>query len=276
VAAGVLDTAGVLLAAPVTLSGPGVDAYASDLVRRGDGFLAAWYQRESGLLSIVVRELDATGDPVSEAVVHVSVSGSHRYAPKVAVVDGSTVMGWVEQSAAGRGLRRGLLGAGLSLDTAAGSWVAPESSFATDIAVGALGDSLVVAWRQPLPGDDDDLYGVSLVPHDPAGAGVGEPLVLVSGASTGVPPEVAPVMRLRGIPNPFHGRVVIQGVPGLGPGEVLDIYDVRGRWMASLPVNGQGLAHWDGNGVQGLPAPAGMYFVRGRRFASAGRLLRLP
>ena len=72
------------------------------------------------------------------------------------------------------------------------------------------------------------------------------------------------------MPNPFHGSTRFAfTVPDASGAEVeMSVFDVAGRRMASIargrfPV-GTHVVQWDGRGLDGSRARAGMYFLRGR------------
>jgi hypothetical protein len=78
--------------------------------------------------------------------------------------------------------------------------------------------------------------------------------------------DLAPVA----MPNPFHGSTRFAfSVPDAAGAEVdMAVFDVAGRRVASLARGrfdaGAHIVQWDGRGLDGSRARAGMYFVRGR------------
>src|SRR5262249_5396400 len=74
------------------------------------------------------------------------------------------------------------------------------------------------------------------------------------------PGRSGPDLELIG-PSPATGivrlRVSVTPMP-----RAISIYDVCGRLWARVPVNGEGVAVWDGKNEAGRVAPAGLYFAR--------------
>ncbi len=72
------------------------------------------------------------------------------------------------------------------------------------------------------------------------------------------------------MPNPFHGAMRLTFSVSEATGSEVDVsvFDVAGRRMATLARGhfdpGSHVVQWDGRGVDGARARAGMYFVRGR------------
>lgn len=85
-------------------------------------------------------------------------------------------------------------------------------------------------------------------------------------AALGPDADLAPIAS----PNPFRGSARLSFVvPDAEGAEVeLGMFDVAGRRVASLARGrfgpGSHVVQWDGRGVDGVRARAGMYFVRGR------------
>jgi hypothetical protein len=72
------------------------------------------------------------------------------------------------------------------------------------------------------------------------------------------------------MPNPFRGAATLSfSIPDAAGANVeMSVFDVAGRRMATLARGWYGagphVLQWDGRGVDGARARAGMYFVRGR------------
>jgi hypothetical protein len=72
-----------------------------------------------------------------------------------------------------------------------------------------------------------------------------------------------PVVLGRGTPNPFRAATSIPLVGAGRSGLLIDILDVNGRRLRSLPVAaGAGSVVWDGRDASGRDVPAGIYFYR--------------
>jgi len=96
---------------------------------------------------------------------------------------------------------------------------------------------------------------------------------------TPVAPVAAPVVpasaSLAAAPNPFrHGTVLRLGRPAARPTAV-DVVDVAGRRVRTLPVPASGRVAWDGTDANGAPVPAGVYFAHRRDTDQALRVVRL-
>ncbi len=101
----------------------------------------------------------------------------------------------------------------------------------------------------------------------------------VSGVSV---PEQGGIAGLRGRawPNPFHAdtRLTMAASSGASVPAELEVYDVTGRRIRSLPLRREGewlAAHWDGLDSSGRPVPAGLYFYRGTGGTTQGKVLKL-
>jgi hypothetical protein len=87
--------------------------------------------------------------------------------------------------------------------------------------------------------------------------------------SPGFPPSARKRSPELGVsPNPFSSRACFALPDLLGSRATLDVSDVAGRHVRSLPI--AETVSWDGTDEVGWPVPAGVYFVR---LASRGRLL---
>ena len=82
--------------------------------------------------------------------------------------------------------------------------------------------------------------------------------------------EIGQPMAAIAMPNPFHGTTRFAfTVPDASGSEVeMSVFDVAGRRMATLARGrfpaGSHVVQWDGRGLDGSRARAGMYFLRGR------------
>lgn len=102
----------------------------------------------------------------------------------------------------------------------------------------------------------------------PAGGDGEDSSVLAALGSEATDPDVslAPVA----MPNPFHGstRFAFTIAEASGSEVEMSVFDVAGRRMATLARGrfdaGTHVVQWDGRGLDGSRARAGMYFVRGR------------
>jgi hypothetical protein len=76
---------------------------------------------------------------------------------------------------------------------------------------------------------------------------------------------------IRATPNPFRGEIALAGRPHATAG----IFDLAGRRVRGLVLDGSGHARWDGRRDDGRPTGAGLYFLRPPG-APAVRIVRLP
>jgi hypothetical protein len=93
----------------------------------------------------------------------------------------------------------------------------------------------------------------------------------------GVADAPAPVRILAATPNPFTGSVRLSfAAPGSGPCSAV-VFAPSGRIVRTLRADGARVLIWDGRDERGVPAPAGLYFVRVAQGASiaTGRVVRL-
>ena len=65
------------------------------------------------------------------------------------------------------------------------------------------------------------------------------------------------------IPNPFNATTEIQISGDIASGHVLDIYDMEGRVIRAIPINGNSVI-WDGKNLNGQNVNTGTYFGRVR------------
>jgi len=67
---------------------------------------------------------------------------------------------------------------------------------------------------------------------------------------------------LSNYPNPFNGRTVIKFSGKMGIDRAVEIYDIAGRLVNSVFLNGENSAVWDGTDRSGRNVSAGVYFAR--------------
>ena len=111
-----------------------------------------------------------------------------------------------------------------------------------------------------------ELAGSSLYPdlhYIPAQGGTGE----VSTVEDDLPAD-ARVLKLRASPNPFNPRVSLKFELAARTEILVEVFDVRGRKVASLgsKIREAGVhdLSWDGTSRTGRPLPSGVYFARVR------------
>ena len=63
-------------------------------------------------------------------------------------------------------------------------------------------------------------------------------------------------------PNPFNGSTIIEASGDLLENQVLNIYDIAGRLVSNLPLDGRGRVVWDGTDRNGAEVAAGVYFAK--------------
>lgn len=63
-------------------------------------------------------------------------------------------------------------------------------------------------------------------------------------------------------PNPFNGSTIIEVSGDLQESQILNIYDIAGRLVCDLPLDGRGRVVWDGTDRNGADVAAGIYFAR--------------
>jgi len=120
----------------------------------------------------------------------------------------------------------------------------------------AIGHGVGLVTDCPTPEDAEDPEDASVL------AALGEDAEDAPAAGT-APAPVA-------MPNPFHGSMRLAFAVGDASGADVDVsvFDVAGRRMATLARGrfgaGAHVVQWDGRGLDGSRARAGMYFVRGR------------
>ncbi len=77
-------------------------------------------------------------------------------------------------------------------------------------------------------------------------------------------------------PNPFNGSTIIEVSGDLQESQVLNIYDIAGRLVSDLPLDGQNRVVWDGTDRNGVEVAAGIYFARVSNNGSAvGKMIFL-
>jgi len=72
-------------------------------------------------------------------------------------------------------------------------------------------------------------------------------------------------------PNPFNGGTVISLARTVDPDEEIEIFDITGRLVRSLPIGGSKLVNWDGTDRNGHDVAAGVYFAKLSRTESTPR-----
>jgi aminopeptidase N len=137
------------------------------------------------------------------------------------------------------------------------------------------GDTVVTGWVE----NDYELLSFAL-PDEPLAVEL-DPFnkildTHVQGAVTGIAEVTPPPARLRAWPNPFHGKVRIQGAGAAGVLTEVEIFDVQGRRVRSLRGSGVSGLAWDGRDDGGRRLPPGAYFVRRRDTGEATRVVLLP
>ncbi|UCC80404.1 MAG: S8 family peptidase [Candidatus Zixiibacteriota bacterium] len=63
-------------------------------------------------------------------------------------------------------------------------------------------------------------------------------------------------------PNPFNGSTIIEFSGFVKEGQSLEIYDIAGRLVKSIPLSGGNSVVWDGTDRSGNDVSAGIYFAR--------------
>jgi hypothetical protein len=231
-----LDPGGEPVGAPRALSGPVPGGPDPDAAAMGPGFLVVW--RDDG--NLVGRYTDPTGNPLASGSFAVVTSSDFDYLPRLAAAATGAHLAWMEISAAGRGLRRAWLDGAGTAHPAGGLPVTDPADYVADPALAAGTVGAILAWRLPTPDDADDLYAEAVADGDTTSI---PPPVLLS-VSTGnqsatVFGESKLQPQLHVDRNPF-GRAARLTAPGVEPGEVLEILDVRGRRVCVLRSGGGG------------------------------------
>jgi hypothetical protein len=81
--------------------------------------------------------------------------------------------------------------------------------------------------------------------------------------------QLAPA--IRATPNPFRAEIALSG----SPHRLVEIFDLAGRRVRGLELDGSGHGGWDGRQDDGMPTSAGLYFLHVPG-APAVRVVRLP
>jgi len=156
-----------------------------------------------------------------------------------------TETGWVEAGGFLDGQEGGPLGERVALDV-------------------SLAGNVVLAWtrRDTIDGTPQPQQIWIARPHEPSDV-----------PGSGVPPSG---VVLSAWPNPFNPRVSLAMDVPLSGSASLDVFDVRGRFVAHLFDGvldaGRREVEWDGRNASGLPAPSGVYFALLE--TEAGRVVR--
>jgi hypothetical protein len=151
-----------------------------------------------------------------------------------------------------------------------GEWASAAGSELASLQGASLKDKRVKgAYRRIFTEAWEIGHGVGMktscpVPQD--GEGEDSSVLAALGPDATDAADLAPVAT----PNPFHGaaRLTFTVPDAAGADVELAVFDVAGRRMASLARGwlgaGPHVLQWDGRGLDGARARAGMYFVRGR------------
>lgn len=117
-------------------------------------------------------------------------------------------------------------------------------------------------------------HGLGLVTDCPSAEDADDPedtsVLAALGDEAGDAPASGAATAPVAMPNPFHGAMRLSFAVGDASGADVDVsvFDVAGRRMATLARGrfgaGSHVVQWDGRGLDGSRARAGMYFVRGR------------
>lgn len=152
----------------------------------------------------------------------------------------------------------------------------------------ATADSIMTAKGATSP--DYAYYVYPLGGHTPTSLSGHEQRVLdyLTGlpTATGVGGSTPRATTLRASPNPFADETVLvlsgpfAGGKSAGDAPVLDIYDLRGRTVRTLPLGasaGAFAGRWDGRDAEGRRLPAGVYFAApdGRAAGNALKIVRI-
>jgi hypothetical protein len=99
---------------------------------------------------------------------------------------------------------------------------------------------------------------------------------LLSSLETGASEAQAEAARLSVWPNPGRGDQFLRVASSRASG-ILEVFDVAGRRVRSLPLEGRSSVVWDGRDSAGHRVPAAAYFVRlrGGDVPATGRLVRI-
>ena len=272
VVAQALDSGGDPLGPAAPLSSPGASATWPDVSFAAGRFLAIWM--ESGAEGDVIGGafLDLDGSPDPGGPFAVATSPGLEASPRVSGGDAGFALVWLDLEGSGRSLRRSWVDPLGVAHPREGSVLVPAGDWAADPAVAVRGDSAWIAWRRPLPEDEDDLFLAVTAIEDTAGVPEAVLLTRVGGglAAGDLPSNPKPAA----YPNPFRDRVRIRA-PASPGGAALRIVDVRGRVVATIPPSPWGEWSWDGRDLRGSRVPPGVYWARGPVAAAAVRLVRV-
>ena len=159
--------------------------------------------------------------------------------------------------------------------TTVGAWVHAADAELVQLRGASLRDKGVRAAYRRIFGEAWAIgHGMGLdtnCPMPPAGEDGEDSSVLAAlGEESGLGADLEAPLAPVAMPNPFHGSTRFAfTVPDASGAEVdLSVFDVAGRRMTTLARGrlgaGQHVVQWDGRGLDGSRARAGMYFVRGR------------
>lgn len=262
-----LDANGEPLDASRSISSPLATSPVPAVAHAGGRYLVVWREPDGGA-RLVGRLLDEGGSPV-DAIRVVIDNPDSEFNPRLTSTGEGFGLAWQALGPRGRELRRAWVDGDGIAHPRAGVPVVPPGSNPADPEISAAGEKLWVAWRRPVPEDEDDLYMIQVPVRDtllsPA------PVLLTAIATVGVRPGLRPP-RLRAAPNPFSSRVRIEADGE--PVRVLEIFDLLGRRVRRVERATKGDWWWDGRGENGLPSPPGVYLARAG--GSSVRLIRLP
>jgi hypothetical protein len=158
--------------------------------------------------------------------------------------------------------------------TTVGAWVNAADAELVQLDGASLKDKGVRAAYRRIFGEAWAIgHGVGLdmdCPMPPAGEDDEDSSVLAAlGEESELEADLGAPLAPVAMPNPFHGSTRFAfTVPDASGADVdLSVFDVAGRRMATLARGhlgaGQHVVQWDGRGLDGSRARAGMYFVRG-------------
>jgi hypothetical protein len=178
---------------------------------------------------------------------------------------------WLDLTASGRSLRRAWVDTLGAPHPRAGLAVTAPEVYAADPALAAAAGGVTLAWRVPLPADEDDLLAARWALEDTSSASAPRWLTAVAGATLHAgPANRSPFLAA---PNPFRRDVLVRHGEASCP---LLVVDARGRLVRTLPAASPGSWIWDGRDDAGARAPAGVYLAHRPGEAGAVRLVRLP
>jgi len=181
----------------------------------------------------------------------------------------------VSSDAAGIGARVRVVAGGVSQvrEVSGGSGYCSQNTLVAEFGLGAAAvvDTLEVRWP----------YGSI---QDTTGVAANQTVTLtesdVSEVAVPAAPAHAPAIR-QPSPNPFAGSVAVSFAAAPGRRASLDVYDIRGRLVATLfdadAPSAEVTLEWNGKDLAGRDAAPGLYFLRLRSgdLADTRRVVRL-